>query len=64
MLASIIITSFDGTMLSYLKTQGYSDGILSILRGVNVITGLGGTVLAPWLERRIGSVRSGSWTIW
>ena len=55
---------FDGTMLSYLKTQGYSDAMLSIMRGVNVITGLGGTVLAPWLEQHLGSVRSGSWSIW
>ena len=51
-------------MLSYLKTQGYSDAMLSIMRGVNVITGLGGTVLAPWLEQHLGSVRSGSWSIW
>lgn len=51
-------------MLSYLKTQGYSDAVLSIMRGVNVITGLGGTALAPWLERRLGSVRGGSWSIW
>lgn len=55
---------FDGTMLSYLKTQGYSDATLSIMRGVNVLTGLGGTALSPWLERRLGSVRGGSWSIW
>ncbi|KAF8311246.1 hypothetical protein DL93DRAFT_1490841 [Clavulina sp. PMI_390] len=58
------VLSFDGTMLSYLKTQGYSDASLSIMRGVNVVTGLGGTAIAPWLERRLGSVRSGNWSIW
>lgn len=51
-------------MLSYLKTQGYSDATLSIMRGVNVLTGLGGTALSPWLERHLGSVRGGSWSIW
>ena len=55
---------FDGNMLGYLKTQMFDDTILAAMRGICVLTGLFGTVVAPWLEARLGSVRAGSWCIW
>ena len=51
-------------MLGYLKTQMFDDTILATMRSICVLTGLFGTVVAPWLEARLGSVRAGSWCIW
>lgn len=51
-------------MLAYLKAHDYSDGFVAGMRGVGVVTGLLGTVAMPVLERRIGLVRAGSWSIW
>ncbi|GAA5885225.1 hypothetical protein JCM16303_005963 [Sporobolomyces ruberrimus] len=55
---------FDGSMLAYLKAHDYSDGFVAGMRGVGVVTGLMGTVLMPLLEKKIGLVRAGSWSIW
>lgn len=51
-------------MLGYLKTQKFDDTFLAVMRSICVLTGLFGTVVAPWLEARLGSVRAGSWCIW
>lgn len=51
-------------MLAYLKAHDYSDGFVAGMRGVGVVTGLMGTVLMPFLEKKIGLVRAGSWSIW
>ncbi|PPQ70664.1 hypothetical protein CVT24_000672 [Panaeolus cyanescens] len=56
--------SFDGTMISWLKTNTYSDPLISGMRGVAVVTGLAGTMLMPLLETKIGLARAGSWSIW
>lgn len=55
--------SFDGAMLSYLKTHIYSDLFLAGMRGVGVITGLMGTVVMPILEKKVGIVRTGTYSI-
>ncbi len=55
---------FDGNMLGYLKTQMFDDTTLAAMRSICVLTGLFGTVVAPWLEARLGSARAGSWCIW
>jgi iron-regulated transporter 1 len=52
-------------MLSYLKVERlFSDIFISAMRGVCVITGLLGTLLMPQLERRLGLVRAGAWSLW
>lgn len=57
--------SFDGIMLSYLKAQrSFSDAFIAGMRGVCVITGLIGTVVMPFSEKRIGLVRAGAWSLW
>ncbi|KAF8909737.1 polyketide synthase [Gymnopilus junonius] len=56
--------SFDGNMISWLKTNTYSDALVSGLRGISVLTGLAGTLVMPKLEKRIGLTRAGSWSIW
>lgn len=58
------VLSFDGTMISWLKTSTYSDGLIAGMRGLAVLMGLMGTVLAPWLEKRVGLVRAAGWSIW
>ncbi|KAI0338662.1 hypothetical protein BDW22DRAFT_1415496 [Trametopsis cervina] len=60
----LTVLSFDGIMVGYLKTISYSDDFIAEMRGVGVITGLMGTALASPLERKIGSVRAGNWSIW
>ncbi|KAF5327602.1 hypothetical protein D9619_004802 [Psilocybe cf. subviscida] len=56
--------SFDGTMIAWLKTNTYSDGLISGMRGISVLTGLAGTALMPVLESKIGLTRAGHWSIW
>ncbi|CDO73018.1 hypothetical protein BN946_scf185007.g72 [Trametes cinnabarina] len=60
----LTVLSFDGTMLSYLKAHAYSDPFLAGMRGLNVIAGLAGTLAMPVLERKLGLVRAGNWSIW
>jgi iron-regulated transporter 1 len=56
--------SFDGSMISWLKTNTYSDTLISGMRGIAVCTGLAGTAVMPFLERKIGLARAGNWSIW
>lgn len=60
----LTVLSFDGTMLSYLKAETYSDPFVAGMRGLNVVAGLIGTLAMPFLERRLGLVRAGNWSIW
>jgi iron-regulated transporter 1 len=50
-------------MLTYLLSHSYTDAFLAGMRGVCVVTGLMGTVIMPFLERKIGVVRTGTWSI-
>ncbi|KAL6310311.1 Ferroporti-1 [Sparassis latifolia] len=58
------VLSFDGTMLSYLKAETYSDPFVAGMRALNVAAGLAGTLAMPLLERKLGLVRAGNWSIW
>ncbi|KAJ7097184.1 Ferroporti-1 [Mycena belliarum] len=60
----LTVLSFEGTMLGYLKTLDFRDDFLATMRALCVVTGLLGTVLTVPLERRLGSARAGSWSIW
>ncbi|KZT36651.1 hypothetical protein SISSUDRAFT_1049588 [Sistotremastrum suecicum HHB10207 ss-3] len=60
----LTVLSFDGNMIVYLKSRGYSDAFIAAMRGLNVLTGLLGTVVMPLGERKLGLVRTGSWAIW
>lgn len=59
----LTVLSFDGTMLSWLKTKQYSDPFIAGQRAICVVTGLAGTLLMPWLEKKLGLVRAGAWSI-
>lgn len=57
--------SFDGIMLSWLKTErAFSDIFISVMRGFCVVTSLGGTAIMPVLSRNLGLSRAGAWSIW
>lgn len=59
------VLSFNSPFISYLKSQtDYSDPLIAGMRGLCVATGLFGTFLMPWMEKRIGLIRTGSWAIW
>ena len=60
----LTVLSFDGTMLSYFKAHAYSDPFLAGMRSLNVVAGLAGTLAMPLLEKRLGLVRAGNWSIW
>ncbi|QRV88221.1 iron-regulated transporter [Ceratobasidium sp. AG-Ba] len=59
------VLSFNSPMISYLKSEtNLSDPLIAGMRGLCVVTGLFGTFLMPWMEKRIGLIRTGSWAIW
>ncbi|KAF7796905.1 hypothetical protein EIP86_008090 [Pleurotus ostreatoroseus] len=60
----LTVLSFDGTMLSWLKTHMFSDPFIAGMRAVCVVAGLFGTFVAPYLEKRLGLIRAGNWAIW
>lgn len=58
------VLGFDGIMISYLKSVSYTDPFIAGMRGLNVLTGLMGTIAMPFLEGKLGLVRAGNWSIW
>ncbi|GAA6020003.1 hypothetical protein JCM8202_004950 [Rhodotorula sphaerocarpa] len=59
----LTVLSFDGSMVAYLKSHNYPDPFVAGMRGVGVVTGLMGTLVMPQLEKRIGLVRTGTWSV-
>lgn len=58
------VLSFDPTFIAYLKSETlYSDAFIAGMRAVGVVTGLMGTFAMPLLEKRIGLVRTGSYSL-
>ncbi|KAG8708065.1 hypothetical protein FRC11_006840 [Ceratobasidium sp. 423] len=59
------VLSFNSPFIAYLKSEtNFSDPLIAGMRGLCVVTGLYGTFAMPWLEKRIGLIRTGSWAIW
>ena len=59
------VLSFDSTFIAYLKSEtDYSDAFIAGMRALCVATGLVGTALGPYLERSLGLVRAGTWSLW
>ncbi|SPO22174.1 related to ferroportin 1 [Ustilago trichophora] len=58
------VLSFDPTFIAYLKSETlYSDAFIAGMRAVGVVTGLIGTFLMPTMEKKIGLVRTGSYSL-
>jgi len=52
-------------MLSWLKAErGFSDTFIATMRAVCVFCGLGGTFAFQLLERNLGLLRAGAWSLW
>ncbi|KAK0523552.1 hypothetical protein OC834_005861 [Tilletia horrida] len=50
--------------ITYLKSETtYSDGFIAGMRGVGVVSGLLGTMVLPLLERLVGIVRAGTYSL-
>lgn len=59
----LTVLSFDGSFLAWTKAHHYSDAFVAGMRGIGVVTGLMGTLVMPLLEKKIGLVRAGTWSI-
>ncbi|KAK0384140.1 hypothetical protein NLU13_8229 [Sarocladium strictum] len=57
----LTVLSFNGQMVTYLLTAGYTSTQVGIARTVSVGFEVLATWAAPWLMGRIGPVRSGLW---
>lgn len=53
--------SFSGQFITYLLAQGLSSATIALFRGVAAVFEMSATWLGPWLNNRIGAVRSGIW---
>ena len=60
-LASLYLTvlGFSGVTATYLLTQGLSSDYIGLAQGLGGIVGILGTLLYPYLQRKVGSVRTG-----
>ncbi|GHJ86546.1 hypothetical protein NliqN6_2948 [Naganishia liquefaciens] len=57
--------SFESILISYLKSEAnLSDVFIAVARGISVAMGLLGTAVMPILEKKLGLVRAGAWSIW
>ncbi|EJD51063.1 hypothetical protein AURDEDRAFT_150121 [Auricularia subglabra TFB-10046 SS5] len=57
--------SFDGSLINYMiNVRQWEDSFVAGMRGIGVVTGLLGTAAMPFLERKLGLVRAGNWSIW
>ncbi|GAC76947.1 iron transporter [Moesziomyces antarcticus T-34] len=58
------VLSFDPTFIAYLKSETlYSDAFIAGMRAVGVVTGLIGTFVMPVMEKKLGLVRTGSYSL-
>ncbi|PWN28310.1 hypothetical protein BDZ90DRAFT_212048, partial [Jaminaea rosea] len=63
--ASGIVAKTNGIIIAHSggSTISYTDAFISGMRGLCVVMGLAGTFIMPCLERRIGLIRTGSWSL-
>lgn len=58
------VLSLDPTFIAYLKSETlYSDALIAGMRAVGVVTGLIGTFVMAVMEKKIGLVRTGSYSL-
>lgn len=60
-LASLYLTvlGFSGVTSTYFLTQGLSSDLIGLAQGIGGIFGISGTLVYPFLKRRLGTVRTG-----
>lgn len=57
------VLSFSGRMIAFLLAVGYNSFQVGVARAVSTIAELSATWISPRITRRVGCVRSGSWSI-
>lgn len=70
-MAAIYLTvlGFSGVTAAYFLTQGLRNDLIGLCQGIGAVFGVTGTVIYPFVRRRIGTVRTGlfgigtQWTI-
>ena len=60
----VSVLSFGGIMVSYLKTLGCSDDLLSAGRGLAALVAIGPTFAVPYLIPKKGLYRTAKWMLW
>ncbi|KAM7263032.1 hypothetical protein ACFE04_000715 [Oxalis oulophora] len=58
------VLSFGTLMTATLEWQGIPTYAIGIARGLNAVVGIAATVVYPFLQSRITSIRTGLWSIW
>lgn len=60
-MASLYLTvlGFSGVTSAYFLTQGLRNDIIGVCQGIGAVFGVTGTVIFPFIRRRIGTVRTG-----
>ena len=60
-MASIYLTvlGFSGVTSAYFLTQGLRNDIIGVCQGIGAVFGVTGTVIFPFIRRRVGTVRAG-----
>ena len=60
-LASLYLTvlGFSGVTATYLLTQGLTSDFIGLAQGIGGIFGIAGTLVYPFLQRKVGTVRTG-----
>ena len=60
-MASIYLTvlGFSGVTTAYFLTQGLRNDIIGVCQGIGAVFGVTGTIIFPFVRRRIGTVRTG-----
>ena len=57
------VLSFSGVTNTYVRTQGLSESVLSIMMAVGAVTGIAGTFVFPTMRRRCGLERTGLYAL-
>lgn len=60
-MASIYLTvlGFSGVTSSYFLTQGLRSDLIGVFQGIGAILGVTGTIIYPFLRKKVGTVRTG-----
>ncbi|GAV80840.1 FPN1 domain-containing protein, partial [Cephalotus follicularis] len=58
------VLSFGTLMIATLEWEGIQAYIIGIARGISAIVGISATLVYPFLQSRIETLRTGLWSIW
>ena len=64
-MASLYLTvlGFSGVTSAYFLTQGLRNDIIGVCQGIGALFGITGTIIFPFVRRKVGTVRTGQFGI-